>query len=92
LYGDAAMPKLILMGSIRQYAGGLDAAAVEAGTVRAAVAALETAHPAMRGWVVDEQGALRRHVKLFVGGKAVTLESSLGPREELTIVGAISGG
>ena len=86
------MPRLILMGSIRQYAGGLGAVEVEGGTVRAAVAALEKSHPAMRGWVVDEQGTLRRHVKLFVGGQAVSLDATLGPGDELYIVGAISGG
>jgi molybdopterin converting factor small subunit len=86
------MPKLILMGSIRQYVGGLGAVEVEGSTVRAAVAALEKAHPALKGWVVDEQGALRRHVKLFVRSEAVALDARLGPRDELHIVAAISGG
>jgi sulfur-carrier protein len=86
------MPKLILMGSIRQYAGGLGAVEVEGGTVRAAVASLEKAHPAMRGWVADEQGTLRRHVKLFRGGEAVSLDAALSAGDEVTVVGAISGG
>jgi molybdopterin converting factor small subunit len=86
------MPKLILMGSIRQYSGGLGAVEVEGSTVRAAVAALERSHPALRGWVVDELGALRRHVKLFVRSEAVSLDATLGPRDEVHIVAAISGG
>jgi molybdopterin synthase sulfur carrier subunit len=86
------MPKLILMGSIRQYAGGLGAIEVEGRTARAAVASLEQTYPAMRGWVVDEQGTLRRHVKLFHAGEAVSLDAALAPGDELHIVGAISGG
>jgi molybdopterin converting factor small subunit len=86
------MPKLILMGSIRQYSGGRDVVEVEGATARAAIASLEKAYPALRGWVVDEQGALRRHVKLFVRSEAVSLDATLGPRDELHIVAAISGG
>ncbi len=86
------MPKVILTGSIRQHAGGLGAVEVEGSTARAAVAALEASYPALRGWVVDEQGALRRHVKLFLGGAAVSLDAPVGPNQELHIVAAISGG
>ena len=86
------MPRLILMGSIQQYAGGLNAAEVEGASARAAIAALETSYPALKGWVVDEQGKLRQHVKLFCGGRAVTLDAELGPADELYIVAAISGG
>ena len=54
--------------------------------------ALEAAYPALRGWVVDEQGTLRRHVKLFTGTGPVALDAPLGPDDELHIVAAISGG
>jgi molybdopterin converting factor small subunit len=86
------MPRVILTGSIRQHAGGLGAVKVAGETVRAAIAALEAAHPALRGWVVDEQGVLRRHVKLFHRGVSVSLDAHLGPDDELHIVAAISGG
>jgi molybdopterin converting factor small subunit len=86
------MPKLTLMGSIRQYAGGLGTVEVEGVSARAAIASLERAHPALKGWAVDERGVLRQHVKLFVGGTAVTLDRELASGDELFIVGAISGG
>lgn len=86
------MPKVILTGSIRQRAGGRGVVDVPGATARAAIAALEAAHPALRGWVVDEQGTLRRHVKLFHHGEAVTLDASLGADDELHVVAAISGG
>jgi len=86
------MPKVILTGSIRQKAGGLGCVEVEARTVRAAIAALERMYPALRGWVVDERGALRRHVKVFLRGAAVALDAAVGPDEEIHVVAAISGG
>ncbi len=86
------MPRVILTGSIREQVGGVGAVDVDGDTVRAAVAALEVAYPGLRGWVVDERGALRRHVKLFLGAEAVSLDTALGPDAELHIVAAISGG
>jgi len=86
------MPKVILTGSIRQHAGGLGAVHVDGTTARAAISALEQAHPAVRGWVVDERGVLRRHVKVFRRGASVTLDATVDADEELHIVAAISGG
>jgi molybdopterin converting factor small subunit len=86
------MPRVILTGSIRQHAGGRGAVEVEAATARAAIAALEAACPALRGWVTDERGSLRRHVRLFQCGTAVSLDAPLGPDDDLHIVAAISGG
>ena len=86
------MPTVILTGSIRQRAGGLGAVEIDGDTVRAAIAALEASHPALRAWVVDERGVLRRHVKLFHRGASVSLDAPLGPNDELHVVAAISGG
>ena len=86
------MPRVILTGSIRQQAGGLDTIEVGGETVAAAVKALEASCPALRGWIVDERGVLRRHVRLFLRGEAVSLDAAVGPGSELYVVGAISGG
>jgi molybdopterin converting factor small subunit len=86
------MPRVHLTGSIRERAGGLGTIEVEAETVAGAVHALEAGLPALRGWVTDEQGVLRRHVKLFLGGRAVALETPIAPDDDLHIVAAISGG
>lgn len=86
------MPRVVLTGSIRQQAGGLGVVEVGGETAAAVVKALEESHPALRGWVVDERGVLRRHVRLFHKQGAVALDAPLGPEDELHIVGAISGG
>ena len=41
---------------------------VEGDTAGAVIRALEASYPALRGWIIDEQGALRRHVKVFYAG------------------------
>jgi sulfur-carrier protein len=86
------MPKVILTGSICQHVGGLGAVEVSGNTAREVITALEVSYPGVRGWVVDEQGALRRHVKLFRGGDAVSLDAQIAPGDQLHIVAAISGG
>ena len=86
------MPKVILTGSIRQHVGGLGVVEVGGDTARAAIKSLEAAYPTLRGWVVDERGVLRRHVKLFHRGASVALDAPLEPNYELHIVAAISGG
>ena len=86
------MPRVILTGSVQQRAGGLGAVEVAGDTAGSMIRALEAAHPALRGWIVDEQGSLRRHVKLFHGGVAVSLDTPVGANDELHIVAAISGG
>jgi molybdopterin synthase sulfur carrier subunit len=86
------MPRVVLAGSIREHAGGLGEIELDGTTAAEIVKALEAAFPALRGWVVDEQGALRRHVKLFKGTGPVALDAPVGPDEKLHIVAAISGG
>lgn len=86
------MPKVILTGSIRQHAGGVGLVEVGGDTAGAAIEALEAVCPVLRGWVVDERGSLRRHVKLFHRGDSVGLDAPLGPNDALHIVAAISGG
>jgi sulfur-carrier protein len=86
------MPKVILTGSICQHVGGLGVVEVSGATARDVISTLEASYPGVRGWVIDEQGTLRRHVKLFRGGEAVSLDARIAPGDQLHIVAAISGG
>jgi molybdopterin synthase sulfur carrier subunit len=51
--------------------------AVTGSTVRDVLDALFTEFPVLRGYVVDERGALRHHVVAFLNGSAVTDKTSL---------------
>jgi len=46
-------------------------AKVAGGTVGAALAVVFASRPALRGYVLDDQGALRRHVAVYVNGQPV---------------------
>jgi sulfur carrier protein ThiS len=53
-------------------------------------------HPNLRGYVVDEHGAVRHHVAVFVDGDAIRdkrhLTQALGERAEVYVMQALSGG
>ena len=71
-------------------------AAVEGATVAAALAAVFASRPALRGYVLDDQGVLRRHVAVYVNGRVVNdrigLSDPVGPRDEIYVFQALSGG
>jgi molybdopterin synthase sulfur carrier subunit len=71
-------------------------AQVDGATVRDALEAAFHANPRLRGYVLDDQGRLRRHVMVFVDGEAVQdrdgLADPLGPAAALFVMQALSGG
>jgi len=69
---------------------------VEGETVSAVLASVFAARPVLRGYVLDDQGALRRHVAIYVNGTAVSdrarLSDAVGPADEIYVFQALSGG
>jgi sulfur-carrier protein len=69
---------------------------VDGATVGAALAVVFASRPALRGYVLDDQGALRRHVAVYVNGQVVQdrirLTDRIGPRDEIYVFQALSGG
>ena len=69
---------------------------VQAPTVRAALAAAFAAAPAMQGYVLDEQGGVRKHVAVFVNGEMLqrdhALERSLEGGDRVMVIQALTGG
>ena len=47
--------------------------AVEGSTVGAALATVFASRPALRGYVLDDQGALRWHVAVYFNGRLVPI-------------------
>jgi molybdopterin converting factor small subunit len=84
-------------GLLRSYTGGAEHVAVElardGATLGDALAALDARYTGLRFRIVDEQGSVRPHIKLFVDGVLVRDLTRHVPRDgELMIVGALSGG
>ena len=46
----------------------------------------------MKGWILDEQGAIREHINVFVNKEYGREETALGPGDRVHILPAISGG
>jgi molybdopterin synthase sulfur carrier subunit len=67
-----------------------------ASTVQQLFDAYFAAHPGVRGYVLDERGALRKHMNVFVdGGQLVDrlrLSDALGPDSQVYVMQALSGG
>ena len=70
--------------------------AVDGATVGAALAEVFATQPALRGYVLDDQGALRRHIAVYVNGRLVNdrtgLTDPVGPRDAIYVFQALSGG
>lgn len=69
---------------------------VEGTTVREALHAVFTRYPTLRSYVLDDQGAVRQHVVVFVDGTAITdrqkQEDAVRPDSEIFVMQALSGG
>ena len=54
---------------------------------------LERQFPGLRFRVIDEQGAIRPHIKMFVNrAQAASIAAPLAPTDEILVVAALSGG
>ncbi|HET7224706.1 MAG TPA: ubiquitin-like small modifier protein 1 [Candidatus Eisenbacteria bacterium] len=85
-------------GALREHTQGADRVRVpaRAATVHDALASLWAMHPGVRDRVVDERGAVRQHVNVFVGDESIRwtggLATPVRDGDELWIVPAVSGG
>lgn len=65
-------------------------------TVREALDAVWALNPRARGYVLDEQGELRRHMAVFLDGRMVRdrakLSDAIRPDSKLYVMQALSGG
>jgi len=89
------MPTIVFTRALERF---LDAPSttVEGATLGAALNAVFVSRPALRGYVLDDQGALRRHVAVYVNGRPVMdrarLGDPVGPDDEIYVFQALSGG
>ena len=86
------MPVVALRGPLKQRAGGEAEHGASGATVGEALRDLERTRPALAGWILDERGALRRHINVFVNGELRDAETAVDDGDRLDVLPAISGG
>ena len=86
------MPVVVLRGPLKQLAGDCSEHAVDGGTVVDLLQAIENAHPAAKGWILDERGVLRRHINVFVNGEPSAQDAQVDPGDRIDVLPALSGG
>lgn len=62
------------------------------GTVESVLADLFAREPGVRNHIVDEAGAIRPHVSVFVDGVQADLGTSVPPDGQVRVLHAVSGG
>ena len=69
---------------------------VTGANLRAVLESYFELHPALRAYLLDEQGALRKHVVIFVDGRQLGdrsgLSDAVGDGSEVYVMQALSGG
>ena len=89
------MPRVVFTANLERHLPA-PAQRVPGATVRAALEAVFAANPRLRGYILDDQARLRRHVVVFVDGARISdpdgLSDALGEESEVYVMQALSGG
>lgn len=92
---DADMARVVFTSNLQRHVA-CPEREVSGTTVAQALAAVFDEAPAIRGYVVDEQGHLRKHVVIYIDGAPIVdrikLSDAVGPRSEICVFQALSGG
>jgi molybdopterin synthase sulfur carrier subunit len=86
------MPVVCLRGPLKRLAGDRSEHVIEGASVDQLLRELERAHPAASGWILDERGALRGHINVFVNGARSEQHAQVDADDRIDVLPAISGG
>jgi molybdopterin synthase sulfur carrier subunit len=81
-----------LRGPLKRLAGDRSEHAIDGTSVGELLVAIESAHPAAKGWILDESGMLRRHINVFVNGELGGQDTQVAAEDRIDVLPAISGG
>ncbi|MBS1766077.1 MAG: MoaD/ThiS family protein [Acidobacteria bacterium] len=89
------MPRVVFTANLQRHVA-CPPSEGEGATVREVLASVFARYPKAQGYVVDEHGALRHHMAIFVDGVAVSdrehLSDVVSPQSEVFVMQALSGG
>ena len=85
--------KVILPTPLAEYTANVREVEARGATLAELFADLERQFPGLRFRVIDEQDAIRPHIKVFVNRvQALSIAAPLSPADEVLVVAALSGG
>jgi molybdopterin converting factor small subunit len=85
--------KVLIPDLLAEYTGTQRVVDAHGGSLAEALADLDRHYPGIRFRMIDEQDAIRRHMRIFVNGDEVrTLDVKLADSDEVFIIQALSGG
>ena len=89
------MPRVVFTSNLQRHLD-VPERRVAGDTVSAALQQVFEAQPRLRGYVLDDQGELRKHVFIFVDGRRITdrskLSDAVGETSEIYVMQALTGG
>ena len=78
---------------LRSYTDQCSEVDAEGSTLAELLVDLDRRYPGIRFRMVDEQGRIRKHMKVFLNGESARdLDVSVGAADEVVIMQALSGG
>jgi molybdopterin converting factor small subunit len=86
------VPVVRLRAPLSELAGGNRELELAGATVAEVLKALEREHPGVKGWILDEHGAIREHINVFVNREYGREDTAVGATDRLHVLPAISGG
>ncbi|MEN0003585.1 MAG: MoaD/ThiS family protein [Bacteroidota bacterium] len=90
------MAKVSFTEALKQFFPGLATIDSKAGTIWELLGELELTHPGIKGYLVDERGAMRKHVNIYIGDELikdrVRLSDTISVHDQVLIFQALSGG
>lgn len=85
--------RVLLPSPLGAYTAGKREVEADGATLAELLADLDRRYPGIRFRVVDEQDAIRPHIKFYVNRQpAASIRAALSPGDEVLVVAALSGG
>ncbi len=87
------MPTVNIPSPLRSYTHGAQSVSAHGGSVEEVLADLEQRFPGMRFRMIDEQGRIRQHIRIFVNTTGVNeLGTKVEQSDVVHLICALSGG
>ena len=90
------MPLVKFTKNLQRFFPNLESVQVEGTTVRDLVFSLDEMYPGLAAYIVDDHGALRQHVNIFIGEELIldklNLSDPVNEADQVFILQALSGG